>query len=66
MHNHAEYERRNQHLNQLDEGIAQRLQLHRDAGIQPSKQYADDEGNDDLPEQRAYEATHGASLRLPI
>jgi hypothetical protein len=51
MHNHAEYERRDQHLDQLDKAVAQRLQRYRNARILPPKQDADDESNDDLPEQ---------------
>src|SRR6185369_16930144 len=65
-HHGAEDDRRDHHLDQLDEGVAQRL--HRLAGGRPevAEHHTDHDGHDDLEVQRpvkGFAACHGCLLR---
>ncbi len=58
MHHDAEHERRDRHLDELDEGIAERLERYGKAGPQDPDHDAEHERNDHLAEQRLQEVWH--------
>ncbi|MNE45028.1 hypothetical protein D3C80_1392930 [compost metagenome] len=61
----AEHHRRDHHLDQLDEGIAQRLQRHGLLGPEVADQYTQQHGAEDLKVQR-FDEFHEASPIVEI
>ena len=62
MHHDAEHDRRDEHRDQLDEGIAEWLERLGEARRQAAGDDAKDQGNYDLAEQRAQKRAHGSSF----
>ena len=60
-HHDGEDDRRDQHLDQLQKTITERLQLLRKFGRPDAQRDAHRQGNQNLPEQRARKALHGES-----
>ena len=60
-HHDREDDRRDQHLDQLQKTITERLQLLRKFGRPDAQRDAHRQGNQNLPEQRARKALHGES-----
>ena len=58
VHDDAEDDQRNDHLDQLDEAVAQRLELHRRLRHEKAEQHAGHEGHQYLAEQGTQESRH--------
>jgi len=56
-----EDDRADQHLDELDERVAQRLQLLAQRGVLPAEQHAGDDGQEDLDIDIGDETFHGAA-----
>ena len=59
VHDDAEHDHGNQHLDQLDEAVAERLGLHREIRPRHPDEDAEHERDDDLKEQRFENVRHG-------
>ena len=59
VHDDAKHNQADQHLDELDEAVTERLQLHRERGIKNTEQNTHDESNDDLDEKRFENVRHG-------
>src|SRR6516165_1271918 len=61
MHYNAEHDRRDEHRDQLDEGIAEWPERLGEARRYDANDDAKDQGDDDLAEQRAQKRAHSSS-----
>jgi hypothetical protein len=59
VHHDTEHQHRNDHLDQLDECVAERLELDREFGDDEAEDDPDHESQQDLAEQRAQKLGHG-------
>ena len=66
MHHHAEHQHRDDHLDELDETIAQRLEFDGPFRRHQADDDPDDESHHHLPEQRSDKATHTHSFCVCI
>ncbi|MNS84899.1 hypothetical protein D3C72_1187430 [compost metagenome] len=64
MHHHAEHQHGNDHLDQLDEAVTQRLELGGELGRKEADEHADHQCDDHLSEERFGKARHGNLLSL--